>query len=327
MRGDDAMKSILRILAACSLVMAPYAAGAGQGKPIRVVVPYGAGGLIDSMTRIVATEMSTILDAPIIIENRPGANANIGAALVAGAAPDGHTLLASSSYFTTNPLVEEQLSWTRAQFTPVARFALAPSLVVVGRNSTYKSLQALLDAAKANTRITVGESGPGASQTMVKDLLQDSAAVRFVSVRYAQGGTSYVSDLISGTVDMGVVPMNVGLGLAQSGKVHALAITSAVRSPHLPDTPTLAEVGVPDASISSWVGFHAPAGTAPETIKRIADAMEKACQEASVQQRLATTGAQEAYQGTETFTAFLDADQERGKRFAELRLKFASATP
>lgn len=318
------MKPTLRILAACFLVLAPYAAGAGEGKPIHIIVPYGAGGLIDSMTRIVATEMSVLLDAPIVIENKPGANANIGAALVARADPDGHTLLASSSYFTTNPLVEEQLSWERAQFTPVARFALAPSLVVVGRDSPYPSLRALLDAARANTRITAGESGPGASQTMVKDLLQDAASVQFVSVRYAQGGTSYVSDLISGTVDMGVVPMNVGLGLAQGGKVHALAITSAARSPLLPDTPTLAELGVPDASISSWIGFHAPAGTPPDAIKRIADAVEKATQNASVRQRLATTGADEAYLGTAAFSAFLDEDQARGQRFAALRLKFAA---
>nr|MBF0684917.1 tripartite tricarboxylate transporter substrate binding protein [Pseudomonas sp.] len=324
MKGDDSMRTLVRFLTACSVVLAPYAAHADQGKPIHVIVPYSAGGLIDTMTRIVASEVSTILDTPVVIENKPGANANIGAAVVARAAPDGLTLLASSSYFTTNPLVEEKLTWERAHFTPVARFALSPSLVVVGRDSPYKSLQALLDAAKGNTRITAGEAGPGASQTMVKDLLQDAASVRFVSVRYAAGGTSYVSDLVNGTVDLGVIPMNVGLGLAQGGKVHALAITSDMRSEYLPDTPTLTEAGVPDASISSWVGFHAPAGTPPETIKRIADAVEKACHEAAVRTRMQTAGAQEAYLGTKAFDDFLETDQARGKRFAQLRLKFAA---
>lgn len=317
---------------ACGLAALPIALAIGigtgsaaaqaaqpSGKPVRVIVPYGAGGLIDAGVRIVTSHMATTLNAPIVVENKPGANANIGAAAGAQAPADGHTLLATAAYFTTNPVVESGLRWSPEQLAPLARFALSPSVVVVSAASPYRSLQELLLAAHAAGKVSAGESGPGASQTMVKDLLADSAGVSFLTVQYAQGGTSYVTDLLNGDVTMGVIPINVGLGLVQGGRARALAITSQARLPMLPDTPTMAEAGYPDASIDSWIGFHVPAGTPPEAVRRLAGAVQAATQDDGVRQRLATAGAQAAFLDTPSFTAFLRQDQQRAHRFMKLR--------
>src|SRR5690606_9765565 len=135
----------LMLLAA--ILALPLGAAASDDRPIRVIVPYGAGGLIDMMTRIVTTRMTETLGVPLVVENRPGGNANIGAAAVATAQPDGKTILSSSSYFTTNPLLEPNLRWSPEQLGPVARFALSPSALVVSSTSPYRTLEELLEAA------------------------------------------------------------------------------------------------------------------------------------------------------------------------------------
>lgn len=317
---------IKRLVLIAALMAAPLGAAASDSRPIRVIVPYGAGGLIDVMTRIVTSRMTETLGTPIVVENRPGGNANIGAAAVAGAEPDGYTLLSSSSYFTTNPLLEPKLRWSPEQLTPVARFALSPSAVVVGNTSPYKTLEEMLEAAKTPKKIVTAEAGPGASQTMVKDLLGETAGVDFLTVQYAQGGTTYLADLVSGTISMGVIPMAVAVGPVKGGQLRALAITSDKRSPLIPDTPTLGERGFPDAAVNSWVGFHVPAGTPPERIQKLAEAVAEATSNPGVKERLASAGAQDAYLDTAAFREFLTNDLVRGHRFVKLRQKMAASS-
>lgn len=316
--------SFKKWIAAISLSVVPLVCSATDARPVRVVVPYGTGGLIDVMTRIVTARMSETMGVPIVVENRPGGNANIGAALVAGAEPDGTTILASSSYFTTNPLLEPKLRWSTEQFAPVARFAISPSAVVVSDASQYKTLQEMLEAAKTPKQVTTAEAGPGASQTMVKDLLADLAGVEFLTVQYAQGGTTYLADLAAGTISMGVIPMAVALGPIKGGRLRALAITSDARSAHLPDTPTLAETGFAGAAVNSWVGFHVPVKTSPELIQRLAEAVAEATSNEDVKSRLAGAGARDAYLDTSAFRDFLQRDLERGNRFVKLRAAMAS---
>ena len=205
---------------------------------------------------------------------------------------DGRALLASGNYITTNPQVEANLAWSPQQLMPIARFGLSPNVVVVPKASPYRSLQELLAAAKKDRSVSIAESGPGAPQTMVNLVLADSASVRFLVVQYAQGATAMVPDLVGGRIDMAVIPIGVALGLVNGGQVRALAITSATRSSQLPDTPTMAESGVPAAAISSWVGLHAPAGTPPEIVKRLADAVREATSDEAVRRMLASTGTQ-----------------------------------
>jgi tripartite-type tricarboxylate transporter receptor subunit TctC len=319
------MKPIYWMLSA-ALLISPVGALADSGKPFRVIVPYGAGGLLDTVTRAVVSKMAVDMDTPFVVENKPGANANVGAAYAARASVDARLLLVSGNYITTNPQVEENLAWSPQQLTPIARFAMSPNVLVVPKASPYRTLQELLAAAKKDRGISIAEAGPGAPQTMVNMQLADSASVRFLTVQYAQGATAIVPDLVGGRIDMAVMPISVVLGLVKGGQLRALAITSATRSSQLPDTPTMAESGVPAAAISSWVGLHAPAGTPPEMVKRLSDAVREATSDEAVTRTLASSGMQAGYLDTPSFQAFLNGEHEQGRRFAKLR-KAAEAVP
>ena len=302
------------------LLVAPIGALADGYKPFRVIVPYGAGGLLDTVTRAVVSRMAVIMGTTFVVENKPGAHANVAAAYVARAPSDGHTLLATGNYITTNPQIEANLAWSPKQLTPVARFSVSPNVLVVPKASPYRTLQELLTAAKKDRSISIAEAGPGATQTLVNLVLADSASVRFLAVQYAQGATSMVSDLIGGRIDMAVMPMNVALGLSNGGQARALAITSATRSGQLTDIPTMAEAGVPAAAIDSWVGMHAPAGTPPEMVKRLADALRQATSDEAVKRTLGNTGSQVEYLDTTSFDAFVNSNVEQARRLAKLRV-------
>jgi len=304
-------------LALCFGAPAPAAAQAGSTQPVRIVVPYAAGGLVDVMNRIMATRMAQTLGQPVIVENRPGANANLGPIHVSRSAPDGRTLLATASYFSTNPLIESELGWDTKKLVPVARFAVSPNVYVVPGKASVSTLKDLLAQAKANPGMPVMDAGRGAPQTMVQYMLEDSAKVTFLHIPY-KGGVSYVPDIISGILSGGVVPMNVALPLVKSGELKALAITGAKRSALLPDVPTMAEAGFPDAGIDSWLGYHVPAGTPPDVIKRLVDAVQDAASNAEVRARLAGLGAEHAYLETTAFEAFLQSDLKRAQRAVAL---------
>lgn len=301
-----------------SLFCATAALGqAASSNSIRIIVPYAPGGLVDVMSRIMAARMTQTLGQPVIVENRPGANANIGPTFVAQSPPDGRTLLASASYFSTNPLIESNLQWEPRQLIPVARFAISPNVYVVPGKAAVSTLKELLAQAKATPGMPVMDAGQGAPQTMVQMVLADAAQVTFNHIPY-RGGVSYVPDIITGTLSGGVIPFNVALGLVKSGELKALAITSARRSALLPSVPTMAESGYPEASIDSWLGYHVPVGTPPDVVKRLMTAVEEAASHADVRTRFTTLGAESAYLDTAAFDAFLQADINRAKRVVAL---------
>ena len=284
---------------------------------IRIIVPYAPGGLVDVMSRIMAMRMAQTLGQPVVVENRPGANANIGTAFVAQSAPDGRTVLASASYFSTNPLIESNLQWEPKQLVPVARFAISPNVFVVPGKLALATLKELLAQAKATPGLPVVDGGRGTTQTMIQMVLEDAAQVTFTYIQY-RGGVSYVPDMISGTVSGGVIPLNVALGLVKAGELKALAITSANRSALLPAVPTMTEAGFPDAGIDSWLGYHVPAGTPPEVRKRLMTAVEESASNGDVRSRFATLGAESAYLDTAAFDGFLQADMNRARRVVRL---------
>jgi tripartite-type tricarboxylate transporter receptor subunit TctC len=305
---------------AAALVLSTMVVSAQQadgGKPIRIIVPYAAGGLIDVMSRIVGARMAMTLGHPVIVDDRPGANANIGSMAAMQAAPDGLTLLASASYFTINPVIEKNLPWSPRRLTAIARIAVSPNVVTVPGSSPNLTMRDFIAAAKATPGMPVAEAGAGAPQTMVTELLQHAAGVKFTAVNY-KGGTSYVPDLVNGTLAMGVIPINVALGLVKSGQLRALAITGSRRSPALPDVPTMAEAGFAQAGVDSWVGFHVPAGTAPEIIERLASAVKGAVAHEDVKARLENLGASGAYLDPPAFESFLREDTARAELFVRL---------
>ncbi len=208
------------IVAVRSVLAQPY-----PNKALRVIVPYPVGGAVDVMTRFVTNHMAQTLGQPIVIDNRPGANANIGPEAAARAAPDGYTLLASATFLVVNPLLETGLRWAPRDFVPVARFTQAPNILVVPASHPSRSIAEFIAAAKATPGLPVGDSGPGAPQTMAVELLKRAAGVEFQSIGY-KGGPPILGDLINGQLAMSVLPLNVAMSSIAGGRVRALATTS-----------------------------------------------------------------------------------------------------
>lgn len=313
------LRTFLALLISLCCATAVFAQSTSSAS-IRIIVPYGPGGLVDVMSRIMATRMAQTLGQPVIVENRPGANANIGPAFVAQSPADGRTLLATASYFNTNPLIESNLQWSPKQLIPVARFAISPNVYVVPGKASASTLKDFLAQATATPGMPVMDAGRGATQTMIQMVLEDAAKVTFTPIQY-RGGVSYVPDIISGTLSGGVIPLNVALGLVKSDALKALAITSAKRSTLLPSVPTMAESGFPDAGIDSWLGYHVPKGTPADVVKRLMTAVEEAAANADVRTRFATLGSESAYLDTAAFDAFLQNDMKRAQRVVSLMEK------
>jgi len=300
----------LALGAAAALTAAAAFAQPYPNKPVRVIVPYPVGGAVDVMTRFVTTHMAQTLGQSLVIDNRPGANANIGPEAAARAAPDGYTLLASATFLVVNPLVETGLRWSPRDFVPVARFTQAPNVLVVPAASPSRTLAEFIAAAKAKPGQPVGDSGPGAPQTMAVELLKHAAGLDFQSIGY-KGGPPVLADLINGQLAVSVLPFNVAMSSINGGRIRALASTSNRRSPALPELPTMAESGYPEATVISWYGFHAPAGTPLEVIRRLSDAVGAAAADDATRTRTATAGGEISYMDTDAFRAFLDEDAAR----------------
>lgn len=306
------MLNIIRM--ACGMMLA-LAAGAAQAQPypnktVRVIVPYPVGGAVDVMTRLITNHMAQTLGQAMVIDNRPGANANIGPEAAARSAPDGYTLLASATFLVVNPLLETGLRWSPRDFVPVARFTQAPNVLVVPATHPSKTLAEFVAAAKAKPGLPTGDSGPGAPQTMAVELLKHAAGLEFQSIGY-KGGPPILADLINGQLAMSVLPLNVAMSSISGGRIRALATTSNRRSPLVPDLPTMAESGYPDVTVISWYGFHAPTGTPPEVIKRLSDAVAAAAADEATRTRTASTGGEISFMDTEAFRKFLDEDAAR----------------
>ena len=283
-------------------------------KPIQVVVPYGPGGAVDVVMRVVAEHMSQTLGQPLVILNRPGGNANIGPSQVAQSPADGYTLLASSSATIVNPLVDRKLGWGRSSFVAIARIGQAPNLVVVPASSGTKTLAEFVARARANPGLTTPVTGFGSSQAVARESFARAASIRLLDVAY-KGGVSFVPDLLSGQLAMSVSPLNVVLQMVRDGQLVALANTGEKRSPLLPEVPTMIEAGYPDATSVSWFGLHAPAGTPAPVVARIAAAAIAAANDPGVRERLIRVGVETAPLDTTGFAAFLDVETARAERY------------
>jgi tripartite-type tricarboxylate transporter receptor subunit TctC len=306
----------LLVLIAASIFPVLGWAQAFPSKPVRVVVPYPAGGVVDVLTRVITARMSTDLGQAVVVESRPGANANLGAEAVARSAPDGYTLLVSAPFFINNPMLEKDLRWQPKDFTPVARYILSPSFVVVPTSLPVGSVKEYVDHARAKPGLPVGDAGGGTTQTMATEMLAAAAKINISLIGY-KGAPPIVPDLANGNLTMAVLPITVAVSASKTGKVKVLANTSARRSPIFPDVPTIAEAGFPDVTVLSWYAFHAPAGTPREALARLEQAVDAATRDPEVQQRAANAGGEVAFLGARDFAQFLDEDARRWRQFAD----------
>jgi tripartite-type tricarboxylate transporter receptor subunit TctC len=289
-------------------------------KPIRVIVPWPPGGVVDVMTRFMTTGMSHSLGQPIIIEHRPGAISNIGTEVAAKADPDGYTLLASNAALFLNPMIDQDLRWKTSDFVPIARFSTSPSLLVVPSSSPASSVKDFIALAKAKPGLPVGDPGTGTPQSMSMSMLQKVAAIELEHIVY-KGGAPVVPDLMNGTLSMSISAGSIVLPALRSGRVRALATIGDKRSAFFPDVPTMAELGYPAVTAVGWQGFHAPAGTPREVVQKLSAAAGAAADREDVKSGMTNAGGETAYLGFEGFDTFLAEDIARWRAFVQATRK------
>lgn len=294
------------IAAFAARAQAPSGASWDGRKPIRFVVPFGAGGYTDSVARLVAQHLGTALAQPTVVENRPGANGVVGTSEVARSAADGYTLLVVAPGHAGNVTMVPKLPYdTVKDLVPINLLVTLPSVVIVPASSPVFTFAELLAAARARPgRLNYGSGGNGSSQHMAMEMLKHKAGVSLTHIPY-KGSSFAEADLLGGQLDVMFSSTISAIPFAKAGKIKILAISSTTRSSVLPDVPTIAESGLPGFSAVTWNGLLAPAGTPATMIARVNAEVDKLMLLPEVQERLAKLGAEHRANTPQEFEAFL----------------------
>jgi tripartite-type tricarboxylate transporter receptor subunit TctC len=266
------IRTIARIVALALALLAPgYAAAqAWPAKPVKIVVPFPAGGTTDVVARLLAQKLADAWGQPVVVENRVGAGGNIGADVVSKSAPDGYTLLMTSgSIVTANPHMYKSLPFDPARdFVPITNVATGPQVVVVGSTVEARDLREFLAFVKAHPKqVNFGSAGIGTQTHLAAENFMYAAGIDMTHVPY-KGESLVITDLMGGQIQAGTPNLGAAITQIQSGKLRALAVTSRERNRQLPDVPTVAEF-VPGFENAGWFGLMAPAGTPREVIDRV----------------------------------------------------------
>ncbi|MBX3619599.1 MAG: tripartite tricarboxylate transporter substrate binding protein [Rhizobacter sp.] len=296
-------------LAAC-LPLAAQAQDAWPARPIRLVVPFAAGGTSDVLARLIGDKLQAALKQTVLVDNKAGAGGVIGADAVAKSAPDGYTvLLGTIASHAINPALQPRMPYNAASdFAPVILVGSISNVLLVGAGQPYKRVADLVAAAKAKPgSLSFASAGQGSSQHMSGEMFKLLTGTDMTHVPY-KGSAPAIQDVIGGQVPSSFETVTVAMPHIQSGKVRALAVTSAQRSAALPDTPTLQEAGVPGFDVTSWQAFYAPAGTPPAIVQRLNREIEKILALPDVKARLDGLGVVHSPNTPEQFSAFGKAE-------------------
>ena len=318
-------RTLMRATAGALLLLAaPLSmAQAWPARPIRLVVPFPPGGLIDNMARLVGSRLSQELGQPVVIDNKPGAGGNVGAAEVARAPADGYTLLMASPALTISPAIYKNLPYQPSQLAPVALLGRVPNVLLVNPASGIGKVQDLISRAKAKSgQLNYASNGNGTSLHLSAELFKRRSETFITHVPY-RGAAAAITALLSGEVDMMFDNLPSAIGQIQAGKLRALAVTTAQRSTALPDVPTLAEAGMDGFNVSAWFGVAAPAGLPAPVATRLADALQKVVQQPQVAAAMQRQGADPAFMDAASAAAALNADAAQWKQvaaFAKIQL-------
>jgi tripartite-type tricarboxylate transporter receptor subunit TctC len=303
------------------LLAAPFSdllAQSYPNRPIRIIVTFPPGGSSDTLTRVVAQEMSESLGQPVVIENRTGAGGNIGVEAAAKSTPDGYTLLSSSSSLPLAGVLYSKLNFDPLNdFAPIAMIGSSPMLVTVNPSVAAKTVPELIALAKQKPgEIAYASAGHGSMNHLAVELfkLQTGIDVRHVPYR---GNPLAAIDVISGHVPLFFDYLLTGLPHVKDGKLRALATTGAKRTPALPDLPTVSEAGVPGFEASLWFAFFAPAGTPKEIVDKLTKSVQDALAKPKVKERLDSLGVEVDAQGSEKLAAVMKADFAKWKEVRE----------
>lgn len=284
-------------------------------KPIKVVVPYTAGGVVDVIARAVGDRMAQTTGQPNVIENRVGAAGSIGTEAVARSAADGYTLLLASPSHTVNISLYAKLAWHPINsFAPVAMVGVIPNVVLVHPSVPARTLAEFVAYAKARPgQLNYASAGAGSSVHLAAELLQQMAQIQLVHIPY-KGQPEAVTALITGEVAMMPLTMALAKTRIQAGQARALAVTTPKRSPALPDLPTVAESGYPGYEVSTWFGYLVPAGAPNDIVAKLNAEIGAALRHPEVERRLVNLGAELDFGTPQEFRRFLEADMIRWAR-------------
>ena len=282
-------------------------------KPVRVVVPYTAGGSMDILSRLISQKMNEAFDQTLIIDNRTGAGGNIGTELVARAAPDGYTLLtAGIGIMAINPSLYSKLPYDPIKdFEAITLLAKMPNMLAVSPALPVKSVSELIALAKAKPGVlNYGSAGSGSNPHILAEYFKLRTNTDIQDIPY-KGVPPALSDLIAGQLSMVFATVPTVLPQAKAGRVRALAVTSAKRLALVPELPTIAEAGVPDYEATQWIGMLAPAGTPKDIVAQLNARIVKTLQRADVRERLGTEMGEPVGSTPDEFRAFMKAEIAR----------------
>lgn len=279
-------------------------------RPVKLVVPYSAGGAADAQARLVAVKLGARLGQTVVVENRPGASGTIGAANVAHAPADGYTLLYDATAFAINPSVYRTLSYdSKRDFQAISLVSLTPNLLVVPVKAPYQRIEELTDAARSG-HLTYATPGQGTAQHIAAAWFAQGNRIALTHIPY-KGGAPALTDLMGGQTDMMFSNMAASYPLVKAGKLRALAVTSTERVAALPDVPTVAESGIAQYAVYEWNGVLAPAGLPAEVAARIEQELRATLQDPGVRRSLEDLGARPVGSSSGEFRTFLDEQMQR----------------
>jgi len=301
------MRQPMIVLAALSLALLQSSSGHAQtypSHPIRLIVPFAAGGAVDVLARLVGSKLSEQMGQPVVIENKPGAGGVLAAAEVAKSPPDGYTILENTNGAAIAPALYKTLPFdAEKDFAPVTQLVASNLILVASPKSGITSVKQLIERAKTKPdTLNYGSSGVGNQLHLTMEMLKHATGIQIQAVPF-RGDAQINAALITGEVEVAVVPLATAVPLINDGRIVALGITGAKRSPAAPGVPTVAEAGVPGFASTSWQGLFMAAKTPPAIVARVQQETAKALALPDVRARLGTM----AYEGVGNTPAEFDA--------------------
>ncbi|HSC96763.1 MAG TPA: tripartite tricarboxylate transporter substrate binding protein [Burkholderiales bacterium] len=304
----------MRILALAFLIAASLAEPAlAQNYPtrtVRLIAPFAPGGATDVLARIVAQKLGERWGQSVIVDNRPGAGGNIGAELAARATPDGYTLVVAGAPHAINMTLYRKLTYDLAKdLAGLNRIATYSSALVVHPALPVKSVKDLIALARKRPgELNFGSAGPGSPNRLAIELFMTMAGVKMVHIPYKGGSGQMVSELVAGQVQLASMGLPPSISYIKTGRLRAIAVTGATRSPLMPDVPTVSEAGLPGYEVTSWYGVFAPAAVPRNLVTKLNGDIAAILDTTDMKQRLEKLGAEPAPQSPEAFAGFVRAE-------------------
>lgn len=286
-------------------------------RPIRIVVPYAAGGPVDVVARVIGERLESYFQQRILVDNRAGGNAAIGTEFVARSAPDGYTLLMGAPAHTANPSLMKLNFDTARDFLPISNVIEQPMVIAVHPSVPANNLRELIDLLRANPdKYNFGTSGAGGPQHLMGEIFKSATSTRIVHIPY-KGAAPAAQALLAGETQVSFGTPTNTMPHVRTGKLRALAVSAPRRSPFAPDVPTLGELGIPDVNYFSWTGLFAPAGTPAEVVNKLYEGIRRALAEPETADKLMKAGMQPVGSSPQEFARFIDLDIARSAKIVK----------